>query len=152
MIANGRRRPLATDGALESDHAAKLIDFSNSQCFPGLQLSAIRVEIAWCDHATALGIVARGSSPVLTLCRKLVEAGHDPATPLEAWRGGTVTGTLCLWVRSIGAGARLTVEDRPRGGKPPRFIRHRPMPDQAEGSPSIAPFGKSDQAILTAAE
>ena len=68
-------------------------------------MRAIRAELAWSDHATALGIVVCSSSPVLTLCRMLLEAGHDPATPLEAWRGGT----LCLRVRSIGEGARLRI-------------------------------------------
>jgi hypothetical protein len=41
----------------------------------------------------------------LALARLLIEAGHDPATPLEAWRGET----LCLRVRSIGEGARLRI-------------------------------------------
>ena len=35
----------------------------------------------------------------------LVDAGHDPATPLEAWRDST----LCLRVRSIDEGARLRI-------------------------------------------
>jgi hypothetical protein len=66
----------------------------------------IRAELAWSDTATALGIVARSSSPVLALCRKLLEAGHGPTTPLEAWRGGV----LCLRVRSIGAAALLETD------------------------------------------
>ena len=67
--------------------------------------AAIRAELAWSDTATARGIVARGSTPVLNLCRQLVEAGHDPRLPLEAWRGGT----LCLHVRSIGEAAGLQI-------------------------------------------
>jgi hypothetical protein len=47
-----------------------------------------------------------GAAPVLAMCRKLVEAGHDPSRPLHAYRGDT----LCLKVRSIGEGAKLTVE------------------------------------------
>ena len=66
----------------------------------------IHAELAWADTATALGIIAKGSSPVFKLCRLLVEAGHDPATPLEAWRAGT----LCLSIRSIGEAARLRVK------------------------------------------
>jgi len=38
----------------------------------------------------------------------------------------------------IGILAKLAVEGRPSGGKPPRFVRHRPMQDGAEGSPPIA--------------
>jgi hypothetical protein len=64
--------------------------------------------LAWDDHATACGIVARGSSPVLKLCRMLVDAGHDPSLPLEAWREGT----LCLRVRSIGEAAELRVNNK----------------------------------------
>jgi hypothetical protein len=57
------------------------------------------------DSCSALGITARGTAPVLTLCRQLIEAGHDPATPLEAWRGDV----LCLRIRSIGEGVALRI-------------------------------------------
>jgi hypothetical protein len=58
------------------------------------------------DHTcSALGITVSSGAPVLALCRKLVEAGHDPSLPLEAWRGDT----LCLWVRSIGEGGQLEI-------------------------------------------
>jgi hypothetical protein len=73
--------------------------------------------------AVAAGITATGHAPLLTLCRRLVEAGHDPSTPLEAYRGTT----LCLRARSIGAGARLTVREGPDGK--PRFATYRPAPD-----------------------
>jgi hypothetical protein len=67
--------------------------------------TVIRAELAWDDHATACGIVARGSSPILKLCRLLVDAGHDPTTPLEAWRNGIP----CLRVRTIGEATGLRV-------------------------------------------
>ena len=41
-----------------------------------------------------------GYAPVLDLCRELLAAGFNPASPLEAWRRET----LCLRVRSIGEG------------------------------------------------
>ena len=65
------------------------------------------------NTCTALGITARGAAPVLALCRVLVAAGHDPSRPLHAYRGDV----LALRVRSIGEGARLTVEDN-RFGTP----------------------------------
>ena len=65
----------------------------------------IHAKLAWGDHATACGIGARGSAPVLKLCRLLVDAGHDPGLPLEAWRNGV----LCLRVQSIGEAAGLRV-------------------------------------------
>ena len=68
----------------------------------------IRAELAESDTATALGTVAKGSSPVIKLCRLLIEAGYDPLTPLEAWRGGT----LCLHVRSIGEASGLQLNGK----------------------------------------
>src|SRR5262249_48308624 len=64
-----------------------------------------RAELAWDDTCTALGIVVRSPSPVLVLCRKLIEAGHNPSTPLEAYRGST----LALRVKSIGQAAQMEV-------------------------------------------
>ena len=66
---------------------------------------AVCAELIGSDRCCALGTTARSSAPVLALCRLLVEAGHDPATPLEVWRGTT----LCLRVHSIGEGAALRI-------------------------------------------
>lgn len=52
------------------------------------------------DTAKALGVTAQG---VIALARKLIDAGHDPTAPLEAYRGAT----LCLRIRAIGEAARL---------------------------------------------
>ena len=88
---------------------------------PHTKLQLVRADLVGADTAVAAGITATGHAPLLTLCRRLVEAGHDPSTPLEAYRG-TI---LCLRVRSIGAGARLTVKEGPDGK--PRFAT--PGPD-----------------------
>ena len=72
----------------------------------------IRAELIGSDTCTAMGIIARAHAPVLTLCRLLIEAGHNPSARLEAYRGST----LCLTVRSIGEG------DAPHG-QPWRRIR-----------------------------
>jgi hypothetical protein len=87
------------------------------------KLQLVRADLVGADTAVAAGITATGHAPLLTLCRRLVEAGHDPSTPLEAYRGTT----LCLRARSIGAGARLTVREGPDGK--PRFATYRPAPD-----------------------
>jgi hypothetical protein len=87
-------------------------------------IQAARAELIGSDRCSALGITARGTTPVLALCRRLVEAGHDPATPLEVWRGTT----LCLRVRSIGEAAQFTIEDDRHGR--PRLRRWR---DRAKG-------------------
>src|SRR5262249_52986218 len=73
-------------------------------------------------------------APILALCRALIEAGHDPATPLEVSRGST----LCLRVRSIGEGAKLTIDEN----QSCRFALFRPFQDRAPqsgGSPPVAP-------------
>jgi len=72
----------------------------------------IRAELTGSATASALGISARSNSPILTLCRLLIRAGHNPSARLEAHRGST----LCLRVCSIGEGARLTVKE-PNGGR-----------------------------------
>jgi hypothetical protein len=70
----------------------------------------VKQAMSWQDDpiiqpASQLGTIARGPAPVLALCQLLVKAGHDPVTPLEAWRGDV----LCLRIGSIGAAARLRV-------------------------------------------
>ena len=70
-----------------------------------IALAPIIATLSGSDTATALGIIAQSGSPVLELCRKLNEAGHDPHLPLHVYRGATLT----LIVTSIGAAARLEV-------------------------------------------
>jgi hypothetical protein len=77
-------------------------------------VTPIHAELNGSDTCTALGIVAHSNSPLITLCRKLVEAGCDPASPIEAWRAST----FCVRVRSIGETAELAVNSKGTG-----FIR-----------------------------
>jgi hypothetical protein len=65
----------------------------------------IRAALRGDDKALACGFVMHTSSPVLALCRTLVDAGYDRSTPLDAYRGDT----LCLRIRSIGEAARLEI-------------------------------------------
>src|SRR5215468_10575009 len=96
---------------------------------------AVCAELIGSDRCSALGITERGPAPTLALCRRLIEAGHDPATPLEAWRGDV----LCLRVRSIGEGARLTVEDDRRGR--PRLRRWRNRGQGYGAAPPVRQIG-----------
>jgi hypothetical protein len=91
---------------------------------------AIHAELFGDDRASAAGISAHGTAPLLALSRKLIEAGHGSATPLEAWRGNT----LALRIRSIGDGARLTVDEH----NGTRFAKWKPFCHSA-GSTRIAP-------------
>jgi hypothetical protein len=74
-------------------------------------LQPVRAELGDDSSASAHGIIARSSSPILDLCRSLVAAGLDPAIPLQAYRGDT----LALSVVSIGIGARLTIKSAGNG-------------------------------------
>jgi hypothetical protein len=66
------------------------------------------------------------------MCRKLLDAGFDPARPLEAYRGEI----LCLTVSSIGWGAKHTVAENNREG--PYLVRWKSF--QGPGArPPIAP-------------
>ena len=77
----------------------------------------IWAELTGIRMASGAGVtVGNASAPVLALCRKLVAAGIDPATPMEVYRGEV----LCLLVRSIGEGAGLFV-DEVSGTGTPRF-------------------------------
>jgi hypothetical protein len=78
----------------------------------------IIAELAGSRTATAAGVTATGNAPVLALCRRLLEAGHDPASALEAYRGKIP----CLRVRSIGEAAKLTVRENGGNGRP-HFMR-----------------------------
>jgi hypothetical protein len=71
----------------------------------------IRATLSGDDIATALDITAQSSSPVLSLCRHLVDAGHDPTTPLHAYHGDT----LALIIRSIGEAANLEINGKGTG-------------------------------------
>ena len=77
-------------------------------------LQPVHADLTGSDTCTALGITAHSTIPVLRLCRMLLATGHDPDTPLEAWRGAT----LCLTVRSIGEAAHLRVGTHGSGFEP----------------------------------
>lgn len=96
--------------------------------------NAIRAELIGSETAHADGITTHGPAPLVMLCRKLVAAGIDPDQALIAWRDHT----LCLIVRSIGAAARLTVDEH----NGTRFARWKPFCHSA-GSPRIALNGQA---------
>jgi hypothetical protein len=72
-----------------------------------LTKTLLRAELSGSTICSAAGQVAISHTPILLLCRQLIEVGFDPSNPLEVYRGGT----LALRVCSIGAAARLTVDE-----------------------------------------
>jgi hypothetical protein len=134
-------------GAAGDDTPTKWQDGNDSSPFNKLPppLQPIRAEIVGENRASALGIEARASAPVLALCRELLAAGLDPDAALEAYRAGT----LALRVRSIGEGALLTVEDNRFGTPILRRWRNR---DAGVGAASPArQTGAADTGYLAGA-
>ena len=102
---------------------ARPLENTNTSPRPALQL---RCELVGSDQAIAGDIVASGA---LELCRRLLAAGANPAAELVCYRNGT----LALRIKSIGAGARLTVRETSKDG--PRFATWRPFPTARVGGP-----------------
>jgi hypothetical protein len=129
---------LATRGSAEVSFEQNAAEHSR----PTPAAQAISAELIGSNACTALCITACSYTPVLSLCRLLIDAEHDPNRPLLAYRGST----LCLRVRSIGEGARLTVEDDRLGT--PRFRRWRARGDGA--APLVAQTRKAPSALTPA--
>jgi len=92
--------------------------------------TTIRAQLSGDDTCSALGLTVKSDSPVLALCRKLVDAGYDATTPLEVYRGDT----LALRVKSIGRGAELRVATNSSGR--PVFKRQ----ETRAAAPPMRPF------------
>jgi hypothetical protein len=91
-------------------------------------------ELIGTNSVTAQKMVVTSATPILGLCRQLVAGGHDPATPLEAYRGDT----LCVRIRSIGQAAQL--EPSPSGvGFVRRHSRLGAGPPRLRAGPPVAP-------------
>ena len=74
--------------------------------------NAIIAELSSDTYCSALNFTVRSPSPVLALCRELIESGtYGSSIPLDAYRGAT----LCLRVRSIGEAAGLEVNSEGTG-------------------------------------
>jgi hypothetical protein len=125
MLARNGAGP---DSAVTEIEARKVVstgkrDGHPSKPSPLSPQDAIRAELIGDDECTiAAGITARGNTPILALCRKLIEAGPDPGRPLHAYRGDT----LCLIVRSIGEAAGLQINSHGTGFEPVRERRAAP--------------------------
>jgi hypothetical protein len=107
------RNGAGLDFGSDRSEARKVVSFGKrdkppSKPSPRSPQDAIRAELVGADECTiAAGITARGKTPILALCRKLIEGGCDPGRRLQAYRGAT----LCVTVRTIAEGARLTVDE-----------------------------------------
>ena len=75
-----------------------------------------RAELIGSNICTACGIRVRSTTPVLSICRRLIEAGYDADQALQVYRGDV----LALTVVSIAQGACLEINAKGTG-----FIRLR---------------------------
>ena len=96
------------------------------------QSPSIAAHLAGSRQCEALGITSTGRTPVLALCRQLLEAGVDPDSALVVYRNGV----LSLRIRSIREGAGLTVEDSASGTPKFRVAR---LAVQAKNRPDSPP-------------
>jgi hypothetical protein len=103
---------VAAHGALEIDELGSHV-VSQANLRRDFPQAPICAEFCGADRCVAKGVGVRSSAPALALCRALIEAGHHPLRPLHAYRSGI----MALAVRSIGEGAKFTVEDD-RHGRP----------------------------------
>ena len=103
---------------------ARPLENTNTSSYPALQL---RCDLVGSDKAIAGDIMASGA---FDLCRRLLAAGANPAAELVCYRNGT----LALRIKSIGAGARLTVRTSKDG---PRFATWRPFPTARSRRPCV---------------
>jgi hypothetical protein len=111
------------------------------------QQLSIHAEITGDDGCSACGVSVRSATPIFSLCRALIEAGHDPSAAMECYRGNT----LAVSVRTIGEAAALTVRESTSEGRP-RFVRYRSFaagrarsyaggrPPIAQNSPPLVPL------------
>jgi hypothetical protein len=95
---------LATAGT--ASEARKAVDIGKDDGRPSRPPNSrpqVRAELIGDDTCCAEGLTVRAHTPVLAMCRRLIETDYDPTTPLHCYRGKT----LCLIVASIGEAARL---------------------------------------------
>ena len=95
--------------------ARKVVELGRNDDGPFRLLSnhpqAIPAELIGSDRCLAVGYVTRGTTPILAMCRRLIEADYDPTTPLHCYRGAT----LAITVASIGQGAGLKLNGHGSG-------------------------------------
>jgi hypothetical protein len=76
-----------------------------------VELKPVKVYLVGMREAEADGFCASGDTPILSLCRRLIDAGYDPQCPVHVHRGDA----LAMTISSLGYGARLRVKERNDG-------------------------------------
>jgi Fe2+ transport system protein FeoA len=92
----------------------------------------VRAELVDDNICTAQGLTVTSPSPILAMCRRLIEVGVDPGSALHVYRSDV----LAISVVNIAIGARLTIKTAGNGA--PTFALE-PSVGGAGGSP-VAPI------------
>jgi hypothetical protein len=121
-MTHKKKGPSADDTGRRGDFSHWHANSSSNNPTDSTPQESIRAELTGSTLCTGASVKGVTSSPVLAMCRKLIEAGHDPATPLHAYRGET----LCLTVRSIGEGAALEINGAGTGFRRPSGLGSAP--------------------------
>jgi hypothetical protein len=118
------------DPASGNDHAAGLIN-------PTFTKARLPTQVLTADmigrQCHCLGFTGSGSTPVLALCRRLVEAGYDPNSSLRVYRGGL----LVLVVSHVGPAAEFTIGDNHNGTPKLRRLRDVAGPLLRKSGPAL---------------
>jgi hypothetical protein len=136
MLQNGNAAADEARGVPELTKLGGTVVRGNS--LPTKKAQAIFAKLIGNNTCMAAGITVVDHAPVLALCRALVTVGQDLNRPLHAYRGDV----LCLRVRSIGEGARLTIEDDRHGR--PRLRRWRNRARGCGAAPPVSQIGNLD--------
>jgi hypothetical protein len=137
--------PAGRETGSQSDRLGGAIASANTSK-PQELTTPIRARLIGSDRCEVEGHTVRAYAPVLAMCRELVAAGYDPATPLDAYRGESASRSntrpwgdmLCLKVHAIGEAAQYTVKDDNRGT--PRLQGYQ---KPALGVAAVAPIAPS---------
>jgi len=89
-------------GVVKSTHRASQ---NPPQDFP------ISAQLVGDDQCCVDDYLVQSHSPVLAMCRELIEAGFNPERPLHVYRDGV----LALTVRSIGEAAQIEINGKGAG-------------------------------------
>jgi hypothetical protein len=111
-LAHTYTNPATGDGgARQKLQSGRIGSATHSQTVASAQV--VKAELIGSNTCSAKGITATGQTPVLALCQQLLAAGLDPDAAMSVYRQGVEA----LRIKSIGAGAKLTITDD-RFGRP----------------------------------
>lgn len=93
---------------------------------PMTRTNTIEAKLTGDAICTAEGHTVKAGTPVIVLCRALVEAGYDPASPMKVYRGIRSRSPFALSVKPLGCALRAKATASP-SIKPHCAVRISPL-------------------------